>query len=140
MKFARWTFLLAGVWGILVLAPLYFLESLIGIRNPPSITHPEYFYGFVGVGLTWQIVFLIIATDPVRYRGVMPVGVLEKFAFAFAVYVLFARQRVDASMAAAATIDLFLAVLFIAAFVKTPTLERSPHLHGSSEFRRARTP
>ena len=129
--------MVAGIWGILVLAPLYFLESLIGVRNPPPITHPEYFYGFVGVGLAWQILFLIIASDPIRYRGVMPAGVLEKLAFALAVYVLFARQRVDASMAAAATIDLFWAMLFIAAFVKTPALERSRHFGRNREFRGA---
>jgi hypothetical protein len=51
MKFARLTFLLAGIWGIVVLGPLYFLENFIGARHPPAITHPEYFYGFVGLGL-----------------------------------------------------------------------------------------
>src|SRR5690348_1179400 len=76
MKFARWTFLLAGIWGIIVLAPLYFLENFIGAQHPPAITHPEYFYGFVGVGLAWQILFIIVASDPVRYRGVMPAGVV----------------------------------------------------------------
>src|SRR6185312_16873868 len=96
--FARWTFLLAGVWGIVVLAPLYFLEKFVGDQHPPVITHPEYFYGFIGVALAWQILFLIIASDPVRYRGVMPASVIEKFAFVLAVYALLAKQRVDASM------------------------------------------
>ncbi len=119
MKFARWTFLLAGIWGIIALAPLYFLEKFIGAQRPPAITHPEYFYGFIGVGLAWQVLFLIIATDPIRYRGVMPAGVIEKFSFAIAVYALFSKHRVDASMAVAGSIDLLLGILFIAAFMKT---------------------
>jgi len=71
MKFARIVFLIAGIYGILVLTPLYFLEQTIGRETPPPITHPEFFYGFVGVGLAWQIVFLIIARDPLRFRPMM---------------------------------------------------------------------
>lgn len=128
MKFARWVCLLAGIWGIVVLGPLYFLEKFVGVQHPPAITHPEYFYGFIGVGLAWQILFLIIASDPARYRGVMPAGVIEKFAFVLAVYALLAKQRVDASMAVAASIDLLLGTLFIVAFVKTAVTGHSPQL------------
>ena len=126
MKFARWTFLLAGIWGIVVLSPLYFLEKFIGAQHPPAITHPEYFYGFIGVALAWQILFLIIASDPVRYRGIILVGTLEKFAFVLAVYVLFAKQRVEASITVAATIDLLLGILFIIAYVRTSAVGPSP--------------
>lgn len=126
MKFARWTFLLAGFWGVVILGPLYFLEKFVGTEHPPAITHPEYFYGFVGLGLAWQILFRIIATDPARYRGVIPAAVIEKFSFALAVYALFTRQRVDTSMAAAATIDLLLGTLFVAAYLKTSSFRTSP--------------
>lgn len=119
MKFARWTFLLAGIWGIVVLTPHYFLERFIATQHPPAITHPEYFYGFVGVGLAWQILFLIVATDPACYRGARAAGVVEKFSFASAVFALFLKQRVDAGMAGAATIDFLLAILFTIAFLKT---------------------
>ncbi len=51
MKFARIVFLVAGIWGVLVIAPLYFLFDLIGQNDPPAITHPGFFYGFVGLGL-----------------------------------------------------------------------------------------
>ena len=61
MKFSRWLFRIAGIYGLIVLVPQYFLESKIGEQTPPAITHPEYFYGFVGVGIAWQIAFLIIA-------------------------------------------------------------------------------
>ena len=53
MKLARWIFGIAGVYGILVIAPLYFMEARIGHDDPPAITHPEYFYGF-GVGRRGQ--------------------------------------------------------------------------------------
>ena len=135
MKFARWTFLLAGVWGIVVLAPLYFLEKFVGAQHPPVITHPEYFYGFIGVALAWQILFLIIASDPARYRGVMLAGVIEKFAFVLAVYALFAKQRVDASMAVAASVDLLLGILFIVAFVRTSAARHSSQLLEKRELR-----
>ena len=135
MKFTRWVFLLAGVWGIVVLAPLYFLEQFVGAQHPPAITHPEYFYGFIGVALAWQILFLIIANDPIRYRGAMLAGVVEKFAFVLAVYALLAKQRVDDSMAVAATVDLLLGMLFIVAFVRTSAAPHSSQLLGKHELR-----
>jgi hypothetical protein len=68
---------------------------------------------------------LIIATDPARYVGVMPAAVIEKLSFAIAVYALFANQRVDPSMAVAATIDLLLGIAFIVAYHKTSASESS---------------
>jgi hypothetical protein len=51
MKVARWIFGIAGVYGILVMAPLYFAEAAIAKNDPPGITHVEYFYGFIGITL-----------------------------------------------------------------------------------------
>jgi len=78
MNFARRVFFWSGVYGLIVLLPQYFLEAKTGRDFPPAITHPEFFYGFIGVGLAWQVLFLIIAQDPVRYRPVMLCGALEK--------------------------------------------------------------
>jgi hypothetical protein len=64
MTFARRLFLIAGSYGLLVLTPQYLLEGRIGRDQPPAITHPEYFYGFVGLGMAWQFAFLVIARDP----------------------------------------------------------------------------
>ncbi len=73
MRFARSVFLLAGVCGIIIMAPMYFLEERLGEDNPPAITHPEIYYGFVGVTLAWQLMFLVIAYDPIRFRlGMLP--------------------------------------------------------------------
>jgi len=57
VTFARRVFLFAGVIGLLTLVPQYLMEARVGRDFPPPITHPEYFYGFVGVGM----VFLIAA-------------------------------------------------------------------------------
>ena len=71
MKFATLVFRVAAVWGVLIITPLYFLFVLIGRNDPPPITHPGFFYGFVGTALAWQIAFFFIASDPVRFRPLM---------------------------------------------------------------------
>jgi hypothetical protein len=119
MLFARRVFMIAGIYGLIVLPPHYFLEGKIGRDHPPAITHPEFFYGFVGVALAWQVAFLIIARDPVRYRLIMLPGILEKVGFGVAAIVLFANQRTDPMILAAGLGDLGFAALFAAAFLKT---------------------
>lgn len=120
MKFARRVFLLAGIYGLLVLVPLYFLEEKTSRDFPPPITHPEYYYGFIGVAVAWQVLFLFLARDPSRYRPMMIPAVLEKASFAIAVFVLFALDRVPFLMLVAAIPDLILGALFVAAYLKTP--------------------
>jgi len=71
LRFAKIVFRIAGVWGFVVLIPLYFLLDLIGRQYPPAITHPDFYYGFVGITLVWQVAFLVIANDPVRFRPMM---------------------------------------------------------------------
>jgi len=97
MKFAKIVFWVAGIWGLLVLTPLYFMFDLIGRNDPPPITHPGFFYGFVGVALAWQIAFIFIATDPARYRPLMIPSVLEKVSFAAAVIILVLQGRMHKS-------------------------------------------
>src|SRR5262249_51715374 len=93
MKFAKALFLIAGIYGLLVLAPQYFLEEKNGRDFPPVITHPEYYYGFVGVAIAWQIVFLILSRDPVRYRPIMLAAVVEKASYAIATMILYLKGR-----------------------------------------------
>ncbi len=118
MKFAKTVFWVAAIWGFLVLTPLYFMFDLIGSKDPPPITHPAIYYGFVGAGLAWQIAFLIIATNPVRFRPIMPVAVIEKFSYGIALIVLHLQGRLPASDLTFAGADLLLGILFICAFVK----------------------
>ncbi len=117
--FARRVFLFAGVYGLVVLLPQYFLEDRIGRDYPPPITHPEHFYGFVGVAVAWQIAFLIISRDVVRFRPLMLAAIVEKASFALPTFALFASGRVAAATAAVAGIDALLGVLFIAAWRAT---------------------
>lgn len=119
MRFARRVFLLAGIYGLAVLVPQYFLEARIGRDMPPEITHPEFYYGFVGVALAWQVLYLLVASDPLRYRPVMLVGVLAKCSFFAAVLVLVLLGRTAMPMLAAASIDLLLAAFFVVAYFKT---------------------
>src|SRR5258708_39363432 len=69
MKFARIAYGVAASYGFIALTPLYFLLGKIGRDAPPPVTHPEFYYGFVGVALLWQMVFyssheIRFATDP----------------------------------------------------------------------------
>lgn len=113
----RRVFLGAGVYGLVALLPQYVLERQIGLHDPPPITHPEHFYGFVGVAVAWQVAFLCIARDAVRYRTFMLPAALEKMLFAGAVFVLAAQGRVSAVTVGFAAIDTSLACLFVWAFV-----------------------
>jgi len=124
MKFARYTFLAAGIYGIIVLTPMYFMLDKTGADYPPAITHPEYYYGFVGVALAFQIVFLIIAFDPVRYRPIILAAVVEKFSFAIATGVLLMQGRVAGPVTIGALIDLFLGVLFLFCYFRLSSAER----------------
>ena len=119
MKFAKIVFLIAGIWGVLLLAPLYFIFDMIGAQDPPAITHPAFFYGFAGLGLAWQVAFFMIARDPLRFRPIMIPSILEKVGYGGAVVVLYAQGRMHAQDLAFGLVDLLLAKLFAAAFVLT---------------------
>lgn len=117
--FARRVFQIAAIYGILVLVPQYFLEQRLAIDFPPPLTHPEHFYGFIGIALAWQFVFLLIASDVPRYRALMPLAVLEKLAFGVPAWVLYLQGRATMPVAAVGSIDLVLGALFVAAYLKT---------------------
>ena len=119
MKFAKIVFFIAGIYGLLILAPIYFMENKIGRETPPAITHPEYFYGFLGAGLAWQVLFLVLSTDPVRYRAMIPPSILEKLTYAIALIVLFSERRLPFSVLAIGSVDWIFALLFLVAYVKT---------------------
>jgi hypothetical protein len=119
MKFAKVVFWVAGIWGVLAITPLYFIFDLIGKNDPPVITHPGFYYGFVGCALAWQIAFLIIGTNPVRLRPMMIPSVVEKFTYGVAVVALVTQGRMHRADLVFAATDLTLGVLFVAAFVKT---------------------
>ena len=116
---ARRIFTVAGIYGVLVLFPQYFMEGRVGLDFPPPITHPEHYYGFVGVALAWQVLFLIMARDPVRFRLAMLPATLEKLAFGGAAVVLYLQGRLAPLIFGAGVLDLIFAALFVVAFRAT---------------------
>ncbi|HXP78829.1 MAG TPA: hypothetical protein VN976_02905 [Verrucomicrobiae bacterium] len=119
MKFAKIVFLIAGIQGLLILSPLYFLENKIGRDTPPAITHPEYFYGFIGVALAWQVLFLVLSTDPIRYRPMILPSILENVTWGTALIVLLCQGRLALSTFAIGSVDWIFAFLFIASYFTT---------------------
>jgi hypothetical protein len=122
MKLAKIIFWIAGIWGFLVIIPLYFMFDAIGRQDPPAITHPGFYYGFISVGLAWQVAFLVIARDPVRFRLMMIPSVLEKFGYGASLLALYLQHRLHPSDLVFGAVDVLLGAMFLAAFFRT-----SPH-------------
>src|SRR4051812_31805784 len=122
MKFARNVFIIAGLWGFAILTPLYFTFDLVGRSYPPPITHADLYYGFIGVTLVWQVLFLIIATNPARYRPMMIAAILEKLVYVVTLVALYLGGRLQAGQAAVAAPDFVLAMLFVVAFARVTSV------------------
>jgi len=121
MKFAKYLFYVAAVWGILVITPLFFIFDKIGRQDPPPVTHPLFYYGFAGVALAWQFVFLVIGSNPARFRPLMLVSILEKLGYFLPAVVLYLQHRVHPVDLLISCGDALLAVLFFVAYLKTPS-------------------
>lgn len=118
MRFARVVFIIAGIWGIAVLTPLYFLVDVTGRHYAAPVDYPHFFYGFVGVAIVWQIAFLMIGSDPVRFRPMMIPAMLEKFGYVGLLALLYAQGRVGWADAQAAIPDGLIGLLFVASYLK----------------------
>ncbi|MBS0657968.1 MAG: hypothetical protein JSR82_06945 [Verrucomicrobia bacterium] len=112
-----WT---AAIYGLVLIPPQFFLEAKTGRDFPPAITHPEFYYSFLGVALAWQFAFVLIARDPIRYRPMMIPGLLEKVGFGLSGVILFCLGRAAWLPLAAGIIDLVFASLMFVAYTKTP--------------------
>lgn len=119
MKFAKFVFSIAGIWGIFVLTPLYFMFNIIGVQDPPPITHPGFYYGFIGAGLAWQFAFFVIAHDPERYRPLMLISIFEKWSYGAALAILFLQGRIHKNDLVFCATDSLLGLLFLFAYFKT---------------------
>lgn len=98
---------------------MYFLYAEIARKDPPALTHPEFYFGWIGVTLALQILFLILASDPIRYRPMMIPAMLEKLGYVLAILFLFEMKMANAQQAVTAIPDSILFGFFVAAFVKT---------------------
>lgn len=117
-RFSRTVFLVAGIYGMIVLLPGFFSEKMIAEVMPPAITHPEFYYGFFGVALAWQLAFLIIARDPQRFRPIIPAAILEKLTFAVACAVLLLSGRIPPLVALGGAGDFILGILFTISYFR----------------------
>ena len=119
MRFAKWVFTVAGIWGVVVLMPLFWLVDITGRPYPPPTDYPQFFYGFLLVAMAWQLAFLTIGRDPVRFRLLMIPALFEKLGYVSMLILMRAQSRISALDAQPAWPDLVLGLLFVAAFVKT---------------------
>jgi hypothetical protein len=120
MRFARIVFMSAAILGFAILLPLYFTLNWTSEHHPPAITHPEFYFSAVTVGVVWQFAFLLIASDPIRYRPLMPIAMLEKFGFVATLAVLVLLHQVPLQAALVSLFDLALGIFFVAAWLRTP--------------------
>ena len=125
MKIVRWIFWAAAIFGIAVVAPLYFLEGWMGANYPPAPNRPELYYGFTGVTLASQFLYVLIALDPKRFRPVILVGIAGKLSFVCACTILYMKGRVALPVFTMSLFDLAWVVLFALAWVRIGRLALS---------------
>ena len=119
MRFAKYVFIGAAVWGVAVLTPFYWLVDVTGRRYLPPTEYPHFFYGFFDITMAWQLAFFVIGTNPARFRPLMIPSMVEKFSYVATLAVLYSQSRISFADAQAAIPDLILGTLFVVAFVKT---------------------
>ncbi len=117
IQFARRLFLAAGIYGVAVIVPMFFLERFIGKEDPPPITHAEFYYGFACTALGWQLVYLMMSRDPLRFRPMLLPAIVGKAGFGISVFALFAQGRLVAPNLVLPSVDIVLAALFAGAYV-----------------------
>lgn len=122
MKFAKWVFTLGGIWGVLIIGPLFFLEGVLAKAGGP-FSHPDMYYGFVASTFAWQLVYLLIGRNPGAYRPLMLLGALGKVIYATSTWVLYAQGRLPISIPLITLPDLLLASLFVTAYLKTKPVQ-----------------
>ena len=119
MIFARRVFQIAGIYGLIVVT-LAYAAHLAGVEQAVVYSdHPELVHGFFLVTLAWQVAFLLIATDPVRFRVLMLAAMLEKFPFTIVVLLFYAGGYVDTIRLDLGLIDGLIGILFSIAYVLT---------------------
>ncbi|MFD2872043.1 hypothetical protein ACFS5N_06165 [Mucilaginibacter ximonensis] len=121
MKTVRYIFLVSGIYGIIILVPQLFREQVFA-----PLTHPEFYYGFFLVTLAFQFLFLLIASDPVKYRQAMLPGMIAKGGYIISCILLFVHGRLAKEMLIASSPDLLMLGLFIYSYsITLPKYEPS---------------
>jgi hypothetical protein len=115
VRTTSWLFRGAAIYGLVLLLPLYFLETTVAAPASRLIA-PEFFYGFVGAAGSFQLIYWMMGGDPMRYRPLMPVAVVAKLSFWIPVTILWAMGRTTTSTFVITCGDLILAIAFFAAW------------------------
>jgi hypothetical protein len=97
VRFAKIVFVIAGIWGIAVLTPFYWLVDVTGRHYQPPTEYPHFFYGFFSVAMAWQFAFLVIGSNPGRFRPLMLPSMLEKFGHVMTVALLHGKARISSA-------------------------------------------
>jgi hypothetical protein len=118
VTFAKWVFTIGGIWGVLIIAPLFFVEQQLAAATGP-FSHPDAYYGFVASTFAWQLGYLVIGRNPSAYRPFMLLGALGKVIYFTGNWVLFAEGRIPISVPLVASPDIVLAILFVIAWFRT---------------------
>ncbi len=106
--FARIVFAIGGLLGLGAMIPLY--------QAAGSYTY----YGLLGTVGAWQVLFLMIAWQPVQLRLAMIPAVLEKVFWTVTLLVLYGRGALTPVALASAVIPHgLLGVLYAIAFLRT---------------------
>jgi hypothetical protein len=116
MKLAKWVYRTAGIFGLIVMVPMLFIERFIEKIMPPAVNHPEFFYGFVILNICWQILYLFLARDPARFRLLMIPSFFAKASGPVALLWLYFQGRVSEQWIITTIMDGLFAVLFLVAF------------------------
>jgi hypothetical protein len=116
MRSAGLIFRIAGIYGLIVLLPMFFIEPWLA----PPLNRPEDYYGFLGSATAFQFVYLAIGGDPVRFRPLMAVAVLAKAFFFATTLSLWLDGRGAGPAMALASIDGLIGLAFAYAWWRTP--------------------
>jgi hypothetical protein len=115
MKLARWVFLIAGIFGLIPVVPLVYTTMVKGEAILPDFASMGSFFSVsVFQYVCWQISYIILARDPVRFRSMIilaffveitaPLNPLWLFLYGFRLWI------------SIAVVDFLLAILFVVAF------------------------
>ena len=116
MKFAKWVFRTAGVFGLIVMLPMVFAEKLIEQVMPPAVNHPEFFYGFVILNICWQVLYIFLSRDPLRFRPLMIPAFFAKASGPVALIWLYLQGRISSQWITTTILDGVFAFLFLVAY------------------------
>ena len=115
VRAARCLFGIAGLYGLVATLALY---------ARPLDAQSLWLWAFAGAAAATQLLYVLIATDPPRFRPAIPVGIASKLSFALPVLWLSAHGAAGRGTLIAAGIDLALAAAFAAAFLMLARTDR----------------